>query len=42
MFILSTHGEIKWIIPNDPLSTESLTASAVSELKGLLATQGIH
>jgi cytochrome oxidase Cu insertion factor (SCO1/SenC/PrrC family) len=42
MFILSPHGEIKWIIPNDPLSTESLTASSVSELKDLLASQGVH
>jgi cytochrome oxidase Cu insertion factor (SCO1/SenC/PrrC family) len=42
MFIVSPRGYIKWIIPDDPLATVSLTASAVSELKDLLATQGIH
>jgi cytochrome oxidase Cu insertion factor (SCO1/SenC/PrrC family) len=42
MFIVSAKGQIKWIIPDDPLATVSLTASAVSELKNLLATQGVH
>jgi cytochrome oxidase Cu insertion factor (SCO1/SenC/PrrC family) len=42
MFIVSPKGQIKWIIPDDPLATVSLTASAVSELKNLLATQGVH
>lgn len=42
MFIVSSKGMIKWIIPDDPLSSVSLTASAVSELKNLLATQGVH
>jgi cytochrome oxidase Cu insertion factor (SCO1/SenC/PrrC family) len=42
MFIVSSRGKIKWIIPDNPLSSVSFTASAVSELKDLLATQGIH
>jgi hypothetical protein len=42
MFILSSKGAIRWIIPDDPLASVSLTASAVSELRDLLATQGIH
>jgi cytochrome oxidase Cu insertion factor (SCO1/SenC/PrrC family) len=42
MFIVSSKGKLKWIIPDDPLSTESLTASSVAEIKDLLATQGVH
>jgi cytochrome oxidase Cu insertion factor (SCO1/SenC/PrrC family) len=42
MFIVSSKGQLKWIIPDDPLSTESLTASSVAEIKDLLATQGVH
>lgn len=42
MFIVSAQGAVKWIIPDDPLSTVSLTASSASEIKKLLATQGVH
>jgi cytochrome oxidase Cu insertion factor (SCO1/SenC/PrrC family) len=42
MFIVSSKGKLKWIIPDDPLSQVSLSASTVSELKDLLATQGVH
>jgi cytochrome oxidase Cu insertion factor (SCO1/SenC/PrrC family) len=42
MFIISSKGRLKWIIPDDPLSTVSVAASSVAELKDLLATQGIH
>jgi cytochrome oxidase Cu insertion factor (SCO1/SenC/PrrC family) len=42
MFIVSSKGELKWIIPDDPLSTVSLTASSVAEIRDLLATQGVH
>lgn len=41
MFIISPQGKLKWIIPDDPLSNVALTSSTVSELKSLLATQGI-
>lgn len=41
MFIISPEGKLKWIIPDDPLSNVALTSSTVSELKSLLATQGI-
>ena len=42
MFIVSSKGRLKWIIPDDPLSQVSLESSSVSELKDLLATQGVH
>jgi cytochrome oxidase Cu insertion factor (SCO1/SenC/PrrC family) len=42
MYIVSATGELKWIIPDDPLSTTSLNQSSVAELKSLLATQGIR
>jgi len=42
MFIVSARGRMKWIIPDDPLNSSFGTASAVSELRGLLASQGIR
>lgn len=42
MFIINAKGTLRWIIPDDPLSSSSGQASAVSELRGLLASQGVH
>jgi cytochrome oxidase Cu insertion factor (SCO1/SenC/PrrC family) len=42
MFIVVPVNHLKWIIPDDPLSARSLTASSVAELKGLLALEGVH
>lgn len=42
MFIITPSGELRWIIPDDPLDNKAGAASAVSELKGLLASQGVH
>ena len=42
MFIINAKGTLRWIIPDDPLSSVSGQASAVSELRSLLASQGVH
>ena len=42
MFIITTKGELRWVIPDDPLSSSSGVASAVSELRGLLADGGVN
>lgn len=42
MYIVSSSGRLKWIIPDDPPNAQSLNISTVAELKTLLATQGIH
>jgi len=42
MFIVVPKNRLKWVIPDDPLATTSGTASAVSELKSLLAIEGVH
>ena len=42
MYIVSSSGKLKWIIPDDPPDEKSLNISTVAELKTLLATQGIH
>jgi cytochrome oxidase Cu insertion factor (SCO1/SenC/PrrC family) len=42
MFIINANHLIKWIIPDDPISSSSGTASAVSELRDLLADEGVH
>ncbi len=42
MFIVSSSGRLKWVIPDDPPDQSSLNVSTVAELKNLLATQGIH
>jgi cytochrome oxidase Cu insertion factor (SCO1/SenC/PrrC family) len=42
MFIINAQGTLRWIIPDDPFSSISGQASAVSELRILLASQGVH
>jgi cytochrome oxidase Cu insertion factor (SCO1/SenC/PrrC family) len=42
LFIVAANGRLRWIIPDDPLSSSFGTSSAVTELRGLLAGQGIH
>jgi len=42
MFIVAPKNRLKWVIPDDPLSATSLTVSAVSQLKSLLAIEGVH
>lgn len=42
MFILSSQGRIHWIVPDDPIASSSGTSSAVSELKALLAFEGVR
>jgi cytochrome oxidase Cu insertion factor (SCO1/SenC/PrrC family) len=42
MFIINSKNVEKWQIPDDPLSTSSGQASAVSELRDLLADEGVH
>src|SRR5579872_6959510 len=42
MFIVTARGQLRWIIPDDPIYSSFGTASAASELRGLLAGQGIH
>jgi cytochrome oxidase Cu insertion factor (SCO1/SenC/PrrC family) len=42
MFIINAKGSLRWIIPDDPLASNSGQASAVSELRGLLASEGVN
>jgi cytochrome oxidase Cu insertion factor (SCO1/SenC/PrrC family) len=42
MLLISAKGELRWFIPDDPLSSVSGVASAVSELRGLLASMGVN
>jgi len=42
MFIISREGRIHWIVPDDPIASVSGTSSAVSELRALLALEGVH
>ncbi len=42
MFIISREGRIHWIVPDDPIASASGTSSAVSELRALLALEGVH
>lgn len=42
MFIINARHQVKWIIPDDPIASASGTASAVAELRDLLADEGIH
>ena len=42
MFLVSPKGELRWVIPDDPLSSTSGVASAVSELRGLLSSMGVN
>ena len=42
MFIINSKNLIKWVIPDDPIGSTSGQASAVSELRALLADEGVH
>jgi cytochrome oxidase Cu insertion factor (SCO1/SenC/PrrC family) len=42
MFIISPKGQLRWVIPDDPIGSNSGQASAVSELMGLLASSGVR
>ncbi len=42
MFIIDPAQELRWVIPDDPISSSSGSASAVSELRDLLADEGVH
>ncbi|HVA53748.1 MAG TPA: SCO family protein [Acidimicrobiales bacterium] len=42
MFLISPEGELRWVIPDNPLSSTAGVASAVSELRGLLASMGVN
>ena len=42
MFIIDPRGRLKWVIPDDPLSSWSGERSAVSELLSLLHQSGVH
>jgi cytochrome oxidase Cu insertion factor (SCO1/SenC/PrrC family) len=41
MFVISPQGRIKWIVPDDPISSSSGESSAVSELITLLQRAGL-
>ncbi len=40
-FLIGPRGNLRWIIPDDPLATSSGQASAVAEIRGLLRTVGL-
>ena len=42
MFIINAKYLVKWVIPDDPISSSSGQASAVSELRVLLADEGVR
>jgi cytochrome oxidase Cu insertion factor (SCO1/SenC/PrrC family) len=42
MFIIDAKHQVRWIIPDDPIASSSGSASAVSELRALLADEGVH
>ena len=42
MFIVNSQYLVKWVIPDDPISSTSGQASAVSELRDLLADEGVN
>jgi len=42
MFIINSKHLVKWVIPDDPISSSSGQASTVSELRDLLADEGVH
>ncbi len=41
VFIINRRGRLSWIIPDDPISSSPGTASAVTQLRQLLAKEGI-
>jgi cytochrome oxidase Cu insertion factor (SCO1/SenC/PrrC family) len=42
MFIINAQHRLRWVIPDDPLASSSGTSSTVSELRDLLADEGVH
>lgn len=42
MFIIGPNGQERWVIPDDPIGTNSGQASAVSELMSLLTSSGVR
>jgi hypothetical protein len=42
MFIIDPNGELRWVVPDDPLSSWSGQRSAVSELLDLLHQAGLR
>jgi cytochrome oxidase Cu insertion factor (SCO1/SenC/PrrC family) len=42
MFLISPHDRLRWVVPDVPSASPSAQASAVAELKGLLAGEGIR
>jgi cytochrome oxidase Cu insertion factor (SCO1/SenC/PrrC family) len=41
LFIIDSHQQVRWVVPDDPIATSPGTASAVTQLRTLLARQGI-
>jgi cytochrome oxidase Cu insertion factor (SCO1/SenC/PrrC family) len=41
MFIINAKHQVRWVIPDDPIASSSGRASAVSELRDLLADEGV-
>jgi hypothetical protein len=41
MFIINTHGRLKWIIPDDPAHSWAIENSSESELLSLLHQSGL-
>jgi cytochrome oxidase Cu insertion factor (SCO1/SenC/PrrC family) len=42
MYIIDSKHHLRWVIPDDPIASTSGQSSAVSELRGLLADEGIR
>jgi cytochrome oxidase Cu insertion factor (SCO1/SenC/PrrC family) len=42
MFIINAKHQVRWVIPDNPIASSSGSASAVSELRDLLADEGVH
>ena len=42
MFVVAANGSLHWIVRDDPLASSAGIASAVAELGGLLAYEGVH
>jgi cytochrome oxidase Cu insertion factor (SCO1/SenC/PrrC family) len=42
MFVINSKRQLSWIVPDDPISSSSGQASAVAELRDLLADEGVH
>jgi cytochrome oxidase Cu insertion factor (SCO1/SenC/PrrC family) len=42
MFIIGPNGQLRWVIPDDPIASSSGQASAVSELVSLLTSSGVR